>query len=234
MYRQTLRTTVLASALMLNRRLSMKLATALCTAALALAPAVGLAQDSGLGDGNDPGNSTTFTFPLKVSPGARTCLPEARGRVIDHTFGNVENLQVIVRGLPPNTDFVLFVIQVPNAPFGLAWYNGDILTDDTGTGVINVVGRFNVGTFIVSLGAVPSPNVFPQPPAVLANSTTGAVTNGPVQLYHLGIWFNSPDDAVKAGCPGTATTFTSNHDAGIQVLNTATFPDDDGPLSHVP
>ena len=111
----------------------MKLATALCTAALALAPAVGLAN-SGHDDGNDPGNSTTFTFPLKVSPGARTCLPEARGRVIDHTFGNVENLQVIVRGLPPNTDFVLFVIQVPNAPFGLAWYNGDILTDDTGTG----------------------------------------------------------------------------------------------------
>src|SRR6202047_2639501 len=98
---------------------------------------------------------------LKVSPGARTCLPEAHGTVIDHTFGNVENLEVIVRDLPPNTDFVLFVIQVPNAPFGLAWYNGDILTDDTGTGVINVVGRFNIGTFIVSLGAVPSPNVFP-------------------------------------------------------------------------
>ena len=154
----------------------MKLATAMCTAALALAPAVGLAQDPGLDPGNDPGNSTTFTFPLKVSPGARKCLPEARGRVIDHTFGNVENLEVIVRDLPPNTDFVLFVIQVPNAPFGLAWYNGDILTDDTGTGVINVVGRFNVGTFIVSLGAVPSPDVFPKPPAVLANSTTGAGT----------------------------------------------------------
>jgi len=29
-----------------------------------------------------------------------------------------------------------------------------------------------------------------------------------VQLYHLGIWFNTPEDAVKAGCPSTATTFT--------------------------
>ena len=56
--------------------------------------------------------------------------------------------------------------------------------------------------------------------------------NGPVQIYHLGIWFNSPADAVKAGCPGTATTFTSNHDAGIQVLNTATFPAAQGPTSH--
>ena len=202
----------------------MKLATAMCTAALLLAPVVGLAHDH---------DQTHFTFPLTVSPGARTCLPDAHGTVIDHSFGNVENLEVVVEDLPPKTDFVLFVIQVPNAPFGLAWYNGDIITDKDGTGVINVVGRFNEGTFIVSLGAVPSPDTFPAPPAVLAEPKTGAVTNGPVQIYHLGIWFNSPDDAVKAGCPGTATTFTSNHDAGIQVLNTATFPDAAGPLSHV-
>ena len=75
--------------------------------------------------------------------------------------------------------------------------------------------------------------MFPDPPAVVPEATVGVVTN-PVQLYHLGIWFNSPDDAVKAGCPGTATTFTSNHDAGIQVLNTATFPDAHGPLFNVP
>ncbi len=169
----------------------------------------------------------TFVFPLTVSKGASTCLPKAHGKVIDHTFGNVENLEVIVRDLPPNTDFVLFVIQVPNAPFGLAWYNGDILTDATGTGVINVVGRFNMGTFILSPGAVPSPQVFPD------NSKTGVAT-APVQIYHLGVWFNSPDDAKNAGCPPTVTPFTSNHKAGIQVLNTATFPNDAGPLFHVP
>ncbi|MBA2586299.1 MAG: hypothetical protein H0U99_07430 [Chthoniobacterales bacterium] len=170
--------------------------------------------------------STTFVFPLKVSPGASTCLPKAIGSVIDHSFGNVENLEVIVTGLPPNTDFVLFNIQVPNKPFGLAWYNGDILTDDKGVGVTNIVGRFNSGTFIVSPGAVPSPQVFPD------NSKTGVAT-APVQIYHLGIWFNSPDDAVKAGCPGTITPFTSNHQAGIQVLNSAAFPDNAGPLSHL-
>ena len=207
--------------------MKLKLAIAMFTVALA---AVVLAQ---VLPPNNP-NSTTFTFPLTVSPGAATCLPNAKGVVIDHTFGNVENLNVTVQGLPPNTDFVLFIIQVPNAPFGLAWYNGDILTDDTGTGVINAVGRFNIGTFIFSMGAVPSRNVFPSPPAVVPNSTTGALTNGPVQIYHLGIWFNTPDDARKAGCPDTATTFTSNHDAGIQVLNTATFPDNQGPLFNVP
>jgi hypothetical protein len=55
-----------------------------------------------------------------------------------------------------------------------------------------------------------------------------------VQIYHLGVWFNTPDDAVKANCPATATTFTSDHNAGIQVLNTANYPDDAGPLIHVP
>ena len=207
----------------------MKVATAMFTTALALAPVVGLAQAL---PQNNP-NSTTFAFPLTVSPGAATCLPNAKGVVIDHTFGNVENLEVVVTGLPPNTDFVLFVIKVPNTPFGLAWYNGDILTDDTGTGVINVVGRFNIGTFIVSLGAVPSRDVFPSPPAVVPDSKTGAVTNGAVQLYHLGIWFNTPEDAAKAGCPANATPFTSDHRAGIQVLNTATFPDNEGPLFHI-
>lgn len=167
--------------------------------------------------------TTTFAFQMRVSPGAKTCLPNATANVIDHSFGTIENLEVIVRGLPPNTDFVLFNIQVPNAPFGLAWYNGDILTDATGTGVINIAGRFNKGTFILSPGAVPSPQVFPD------NSKTGVAT-APVQIYHLGIWFNSPDDAVKAGCPGNVTPFTSNHHAGIQVLNTAAFPDNKGPL----
>jgi hypothetical protein len=35
-------------------------------------------------------------------------------------------MEVVIAGLPPNTDFDLFVIEVPTKPFGLAWYNGDI------------------------------------------------------------------------------------------------------------
>jgi len=84
----------------------MKFATALCTAALLLAPGVGLAQEEAELPQNNPG-STTFSFPLVVSPGARDCLPFAEGVGIAHTFGNVENLTVIISNLPPNTDFVL-------------------------------------------------------------------------------------------------------------------------------
>ena len=57
----------------------------------------------------------------------------------------------------------------------------------------------------------------------------------PIYTYHLGLWFNSPQDAQKAGGPSTVTRFNGEHNAGIQVLNTQTadFPDDFGPLRHV-
>ena len=51
-----------------------------------------------------------------------------------------------------------------------------------------------------------------------------------VQTYHLGVWFNSPTDAHNAGCAATITPFNGEHNAGIQVLNTASFPADQGPL----
>jgi hypothetical protein len=74
--------------------------------------------------------------------------------------------------------------------------------------------------------------VFPSPPAVLPNSTTGAKVD-PVQLYHLGLWLNSPADAAKVGCPTTVTPFNGEHNAGIQVINTGGFPDLKGPLFHL-
>jgi hypothetical protein len=172
---------------------------------------------------------TTIIFPMTVSTGAITCLLQATGTVVDHSFGDTENLEVLVSGLVPNTRFDLFVIQVPNAPFGAAWYVGDISTDATGFGVGNFVGRFSSETFIISQGAVPAPDEFPAPPAVVPEATAGVQTN-PVQMYHLGLWFDSAADAATAGCPATATPFNGEHNAGIQVLNTATFPDLQGPL----
>jgi len=108
--------------------------------------------------------TTTIEFPMTVSTGAKACLPNASAMVVDHSFGDTENLEVVVHDLPPSTDFDFFIIQVPNAPFGAAWYMGDISTDATGTGVGNFVGRFSSETFIISLGAVPAPNEFPDPP----------------------------------------------------------------------
>ena len=45
--------------------------------------------------------------------------------------------------------------------------------------------------------------------------------------------FNNVSEAKAANCPPTVTPFTSNHQAGIQIMNTSNFPDDFGPLRHV-
>jgi hypothetical protein len=168
-------------------------------------------------------------FPL-VRPGVlvSTCAPTAHGKVRVTTLGNVEVMDVKIEGMPKNTEFDVFVIQVPNFPFGLSWYQGDIQTNGRGKGYARFMGRFNEETFIVAPGVAPAP-------VVHSGQITDAAENPatpPVHTYHVGIWFNSPEDAVKAGCPGAVTPFNGEHTAGIQVLNTDVSPytDDHGPL----
>ena len=173
---------------------------------------------------------TSISFEMVPSAGAKTCLPKATAHVVDATLGPVEELTVVVAGLPANTAFKFFSTQVPNAPFGLSWYNGTIETDDRGVGVGNFVGRFSEGSFIVSPDVAPAPRPFPKGPFPDAGK---GVKTGPVQIYHLGLWFASPADAAKAGCANTVTPFNGEHNAGIQVLNTGNFPDLRGPLFSV-
>ena len=125
--------------------------------------------------------------------GTESCVP-AKGRVtITHDLeALVENMHVEVSGLPKNTDFDLFVIQVPTSPFGLAWYMGDMFTDAHGVAVGDFVGRFRIGTFIVAPGTAPAP-------VVLAGDASSNPATAPVQLYHLGLWFDSPAAANAAG-----------------------------------
>lgn len=176
----------------------------------------------------------SISFGMQVSPGAAACLPGAGGEVGVTSLGTVEQLAVHVYGLRPDTDYDFFVIQVPNAPFGLSWYQGDIMTNDAGEGWATFIGRFSVETFIVA------PNSATVPIPVHTDSskqivdadqgTTNPQIKNPIHTYHLGLWFNSPDDAAAAGCANTRTPFNGDHTAGIQVLNTAGFPDDQGPL----
>jgi hypothetical protein len=179
-------------------------------------------------------NNHAVRFPLVRSAGAvkANCLANARG-VVRVTPGSLNDLmEVAVAGLPPETDFDLFVTQLPNAPFGVAWYQSDLHTDDEGHGYVQVRGIFDVETFSLSLGG-PSGGEDPTQnlsgPAV---TDTNAVFR-PTHQYHLGLWFNSPDDAAKAGCPAAVTPFNGEQHAGIQALSTRTFPDNQGPLSLV-
>jgi hypothetical protein len=152
-----------------------------------------------------PGDSISFS--MVRSAGAAGCLnANARGRVTISDLGPVQNLHLEAFALPPNTDFTVFVITTPNAPFVPAWYQGDLTTNAEGKGVMDVTGILNDETFILNPGPVP------------------------VQTDHLGMWFADPVDAVKAGCPANVTPFDGDHNAGIQVLNTSNFPDNHGPL----
>jgi hypothetical protein len=172
------------------------------------------------------GKHNEISFDMVVSAGAKTCLPNARARVKVVSTGKAEDMTIHASGLPANTDFDFFVIQVPKAPFGISWYQGDVQTDDDGEAVQHFRGRFSIETFSVAPGPAPAPVVFNGP---FPDASLNPPFN-PIQMYHLGLWFNSPTDAMNLGCPGATTPFNGEHNAGIQVLNTSNFPDDHGPL----
>jgi hypothetical protein len=165
-------------------------------------------------------------FDLVTSAGATTCLSDATAHVTVQSHGSVDVMNVKASGLPPRTPFDLFVIQVPKAPFGVSSYEGDFTTNARGKAHVKVVGRFNVETFVVAPGSAPAPVVHNGP---FPDASLNPPMN-PIHLYHLGVWFDSPADAHTAGCPATVTPFNGTHAAGLQVMNTSNFPDDQGPL----
>jgi hypothetical protein len=210
----------------LNRRAQWKTAALTALAVAALASTSTIAAEC-----EKEGNEIKFDLiPSAGLPAAALSGPlkNAHGRVRIESVGPVEIMSVSVWGLPPNTDFDFFVIQVPNKPFGLSWYQGDIETNKEGKGYGRFIGRFSIETFIVSPGSVPAPAVF-------NNAFPDAILNpafGRIHTYHLGLWFNSPIDGAKALAPGT-TPFNGEGNAGAQVLNTGGFPDLAGPLFKV-
>jgi hypothetical protein len=169
-------------------------------------------------------DSSGFHFTLVPSPGITACLPHASGSAVISNVkvhGEVINqvMTVSVKNLAPNAGYDLFVLEIPNKPFGIAWYQSDLQTDGHGNGSVQVRGIFNEETFSVSTGGP---------------TTTFKATH----QFHLGLWFNDPEVPFKLKCEGTATSpvvtpFNGEQHAGIQVLNTSNFPDNAGPLSKV-
>jgi len=187
------------------------------TAAAGAATVLGVTATVAVASGA-PARAHGFSFRLVPSAGISSCLPHARGNVTITPQGENDKMVVHVAGLPKNSEFDLFVIQVPDKPFGVAWYQTDIDTGRNGTGSVTVRGIFDAETFSVSLG--------------------GTTTFGPTHQFHLGLWFNNPRQPFRLGCePGatspTVTPFNGEQHAGIQVLNTGQFPDNAGPLKHV-
>jgi hypothetical protein len=199
---------------------------------LVLCPFIGHA---GADDAPKAKKAKEISFDMVVSAGAASCVPNATASVDVVSTGATETMTVSASGLPPNTDFDFFVIQVPTAPFGMSWYQGDVEADENGNATAVFVGRFSIETFVIAPGVAAAPQTFTKPPFPDATQNPETIgpdgqTTGPVQMYHLGMWFDSPKEAAANGCADTVTPFNGTHNAGIQVLNTSNYPDTTGPL----
>jgi len=129
-------------------------------------------------------DSIEFSMVRSAASLAANCLPNASADVHVRSDGTTETMRVDVSGLPPKTEFDFFVIQVPNAPFGLSWYQGDIETNSNGVGHEKFIGRFNIETFIVAPGSAPAPVVHNNGPIDDADRNPATA---PVHTYHLGL-----------------------------------------------
>ena len=188
--------------------------------ATALIGSVALGAQAQAGD-----KSITFDMVRSQAAEGAGCLPDAVAKVRVVANSQNETLTLKARGLPPNTGFDLFITQVPNAPFGVSWYQSDLQSDANGNASVKVIGRFNIETFAVAPKTAPAPVTHP------GKDADSNPPFAPIHTYHVGFWFNSPDDAVKAGCPGNVTPFNGDHTAGVQAMSTRNFPDLAGPLS---
>jgi hypothetical protein len=214
-----------------QRRKKMKLKTARVGAVIGIAVfAAGTATAAAATSAKTPHDRASFALERSTASVAAGCLPYAGAHVKIKNKGPVEIMTVDAFGLPKNTDFDLFVNQLPNAPFGISWYQGDLETNGQGKAHGEFVGRFNVETFTVAPGSGPAPVVHNDGPI------KDAATNpafAPVHEYHIGVWFNSSKDAVAAGCANVTTPFNGDHNAGPQALSTRQFADTNGPLRQI-
>lgn len=177
----------------------------------------------------DAGSKTLKFNMVPSSAAIKACLPKASAEVKVTGTKNNQRMTLEVYGLAPDTDYDFFITQVPHGPFGISWYQSDLHTNHKGEGEATVRGIFSEETFTVS-------------PATLTtkgregNDQTGA-TFGAVNMYHLGLWFNDPQVPFNLGCEPhgpndkpVVTPFNGEQHAGIQVLNTSNFADNNGPL----
>jgi hypothetical protein len=175
-------------------------AVAAVAAASAAALVVGITAAAGAATAS---HQRSFSFRLVPAAGIKACIPHARGNVTITTGELNDTMKVTLHGMPKNTGYDLFVIQQPNKPFGISWYQSDVNVGRKGNGSATVKGIFDSETFSVSPGTNP--------------------TFAPTHQFHLGLWFNNPKTPFNLGCePGattpTVTPFNGEQHAGIQAL----------------
>jgi len=171
------------------------------------------------------------TFDLVAAPGVSDCLaaypgdptrpPTAavtvrRGRLNDQ-------LQIQLRNMKEGLAFDLFTVERSSlrsdgtadpdfknkGGFGLAWYQSDLEIQNNHRDVTSI------RTILVD-------QIF---------GFDAAIGLKPTNTFHVGFWFNDPNDAVHCGFQGPATPFNGEHNAGPLAMISVPDPATDlGPL----
>jgi len=156
---------------------------------------------------------TKTTFQLRPNAKFVNCLakyPNDPSRPptasVDVAKGDLnDRLTLHLHNIKPNLAFDLFTVQrstldaqgkpiAPAPSFGLAWYQSDVQADSDGGGEVKIRTILADQIFGVNLDDTP-PN--------------------PINTFHLGFWFNNPNDAAACGFDVTKPTpFNGEHRAG--------------------
>src|SRR5262245_52396072 len=127
---------------MMQRRIVRRVGSAIAALAVTSLAFVGLTAN-----GSEAATTTRFEMVRSAAAVNSGCLPDAQAHVRVEQRQDNERMKVFVSGLPANTEFDLFITQLPDAPFGVAWYQSDLHTNKHGNGDVTVQGRFNHETF---------------------------------------------------------------------------------------
>lgn len=154
-------------------------------------------------------NYTNTNKPVKFqlvpsSDQLRKCMPKAKVYVrVDLTTDEVgfDTVTFDVSGLPANTSFTAFFLEIPASPFGAAEYFGDVDTDK--------YGKAHVQFKLIAEEAF--------------SSTLVGKDRVRKELNHMGMWFADPkdDDFCFGAGKGAVTPFDGDDEAGVQAFNSA-------------
>lgn len=175
------------------------------TAAFAATLAVGtVAAGSAAASSSSGGQADDVD--LKLTPSSEqlaACMPHARVDVeVDLTTDSVgfDVFHVDASGLPPQTDFTVFLLEKAGAPFGAAEYIGDVTSDRHG----RAENSFRL---------------------IVQEAFSSTLVDGKrvrVDLNQVGMWFADPaaDDFCLGG-NSPVTPFDGDNQAGVQAFNSA-------------
>lgn len=132
-----------------------------------------------------------------VPASLKPLFPSAKGLVTIFQNPNVNDFDTVtvdVQNMPPNTKFTVFFTELSAKPFGHAEYVGDMFTRGDGSGE----SIFHLITFVAFAADARKSDV---------TSADQSGTASGIQLEHVGLWFDSLENAravlQNPGIPGT-------------------------------